>query len=195
MAALLVVLGSTMARAKKILSAVQHGATLYQNEEVVVVFALIEGEVPDLEVIGRTIGEEEGGLDIRLYHPLESDPQIRIPLASTDQHILVFNGMTPDEGMEEEFNAWYADEHIAMLQQVPGWRSSIRFKLLHALGDPQTGGVTKYLALHEWATRDAFSTKEFQAATNTPWRTRVVIGGVHQKERLVLEFQGEAKLM
>jgi hypothetical protein len=70
-----------------------------------------------------------------------------------------------------------------MLSVVPGWRSSRRFRLLSASKHPP-----RYLALHEWENREAFGTPEFKAATNTPWRTRVV--EQINMERHLLEYLG-----
>lgn len=92
--------------------------------------------------------------------------------------------MTPNDAAEQTFNDWYAQEHFPMLSVVPGWRSSVRFRLLSASTSPP-----RYLALYEWENRDAFDTAEFKAARNTPWRTRVV-EQVNKKERHLLEYEG-----
>ena len=41
----------------------------------------------------------------------------------------------------------------------------------------------KFLAIHEWASLDAFETKQYRRATNTPWRTAVL------KEERVLRYE------
>ncbi|PIL28445.1 hypothetical protein GSI_08479 [Ganoderma sinense ZZ0214-1] len=41
----------------------------------------------------------------------------------------------------------------------------------------------KFLAIHEWASLDAFETKQYRRATNTPWRTEVL------KEGRVLRYE------
>ena len=35
----------------------------------------------------------------------------------------------------------------------------------------------KFLAIHEWASLDAFETKQYRRATTTPWRTEVLKDG------------------
>ncbi|KAF7296029.1 hypothetical protein MKEN_01417900 [Mycena kentingensis (nom. inval.)] len=160
---------------------------VYQSTdgELLGLFALTESNQPvaDLEAIQLAQKFQEK-LDIRLYEALSEAKITSIPTAP-GKHFLVFNGMTPDEGMEDEFRRWYAEEHIPMLTQVPGWRASMRFKLISALRD--NGNATEYLALHEWESMDAFGTEAYKAATDTPWRTRVVVDGVHKKERFVFE--------
>ncbi|KAJ7198506.1 hypothetical protein GGX14DRAFT_314978, partial [Mycena pura] len=122
-------------------------------------------------------------LDMRVYETLQRESEaIAVPTSAT-KHYLVFNAMTPDDGVDGEFNNWYADEHIPMLRAVPGWRASTRFRLLSArAGTISRPPPPRYLALHEWETREAFATPEFKAATSTPWRRRVVVERVHQKE-------------
>ncbi|KAJ7645925.1 hypothetical protein DFH06DRAFT_1332865 [Mycena polygramma] len=161
-------------------TAVDENSGLY----VVGVFCAIDSQttLPEIELIfGASLGKN---VDIRLYEPLPSNAQISVP-TSQDKHYLVLNGMTPNDAAEQTFNDWYAEEHIPMLSVVPGWRSSCRFRLISASGDPP-----RYLALHEWENRDAFGTAEFKAATNTPWRTRVVVEQVNKKERHLLEYLG-----
>ena len=41
----------------------------------------------------------------------------------------------------------------------------------------------KFLAIHEWASVDAFETKQYRRATDTPWRTEVL------KEGRVLRYE------
>ncbi|KAJ6488274.1 hypothetical protein C8R47DRAFT_1047082 [Mycena vitilis] len=152
---------------------------------VVTILCTIDSQttLPELEIMfGPSLGESP--IDIRIYEPLPTDAQISV-LTSPDKHYLVLNGMTPNDAAEQTFNDWYAEEHIPMLSAVPGWRSSCRFRLITASGDPP-----RYLALHEWENRDAFGTPEFKAATNTPWRTRVVVEQVAKKERHLLEYRG-----
>ncbi|KAF9075554.1 hypothetical protein BDP27DRAFT_1212397, partial [Rhodocollybia butyracea] len=73
---------------------------------------------------------------------------------------------------EADFNAWYAEEHIHLLSQVPGWQACRRFSLV----DSTTRGDSppRYLALHAYTHLEGFNTPEYKAATNTPWRTRVM---------------------
>jgi heme-degrading monooxygenase HmoA len=132
-------------------------------------------------LLAASLGEQ---LEVRVYETIPSGSHQILPTSRHEQY-MVFNGMTPNDSAEETFNDWYSDEHIPMLSAVPGWHSSRRFRLLSA-----TSGPPRYLALHEWDDLAAFQTPEFRAATNTPWRTRVVVEQVSQKERFVFEYQG-----
>ncbi|KAJ6590187.1 hypothetical protein DFH09DRAFT_1359159 [Mycena vulgaris] len=151
---------------------------------VMAIFCAVGSQIALPEVallLGQSLGEN---LDIRVYETFPSGAPILVP-TSPEKHYMVLNGMTPNDSAEDTFNDWYTAEHIPMLSAVPGWRSSRRFRLLSASTSPP-----RYLALHEWETRDAFGTAEFKAATNTPWRTRVVVEQVNQKERHLMEYLG-----
>ncbi|KAJ7350806.1 hypothetical protein DFH08DRAFT_958425 [Mycena albidolilacea] len=151
---------------------------------VLAIFCVVDSQhrPPEIELLLQpALGQN---LDIRIYEPLPASTQILVP-TSRGKHYLVLNGMTPNDAAEQTFNDWYAQEHIPMLSVVPGWQSSVRFRLLSASTSPP-----RYLALHEWENRDAFDTAEFKAATNTPWRISVVVEQVNKKERHLLEYKG-----
>jgi hypothetical protein len=166
---------------------VVYGTVDNDTPQVFGIFCAIDSQItlPECSEIGLLLGPSLGvNLDIRLYETLPFGARIIVP-TSPEKHYMVLNGMTPDDIAEQAFNDWYAEEHIPMLRVVPGWRSSCRFRLLSASTDPP-----RYLALHEWENRDAFGTPEFKAATNTPWRTRVVVEQVKKKERHLFEYLG-----
>ncbi|KAI8978278.1 hypothetical protein BD414DRAFT_495083 [Trametes punicea] len=81
--------------------------------------------------------------------------------------------------LEDELNRWYTDEHIPLLEKVPGWRRSRRFVLKDAGPAKGTDAGTvlgrppKYLAVHEWDSLASFETNEFRYATSTPWRMKM----------------------
>jgi hypothetical protein len=63
----------------------------------------------------------------------------------------------------EEFDRWYATEHLDLLSRHPAWR---RCQLFAGNGE---GGVTR-LAAHEWLDRSPQGSREQAAARATPWR-------------------------
>lgn len=74
---------------------------------------------------------------------------------------------SPAPGTESDFHAWYAEEHLPLLMEVPGWLRVRRYEQFEGSGP-------RFLALHDIADASAFATKEYERATNTPWRDRVV---------------------
>jgi len=73
--------------------------------------------------------------------------------------------MTPPDG-EDDFVAWYREEHIPLLLRVPGWRRVRLFRQIE-------GNGPAFMAVHELETPDVFDRPEHAAATATPWRKRI----------------------
>ncbi|HEY1293957.1 MAG TPA: hypothetical protein VGJ60_12825 [Chloroflexota bacterium] len=74
--------------------------------------------------------------------------------------------MTPRAGGEDDYVAWYRDEHIPMLLAVPGWR---RVRLFRQVD----GGGPDFMAIHELESPAVFRQPEYAAASGTPWRKRI----------------------
>jgi hypothetical protein len=74
-------------------------------------------------------------------------------------------GLQPHQGYEEEYNAWYDEEHIPLISSVPGVLRVRRF-----LG---VEGPLRYLTLWEHADVSARGSEAFVRAAETPWTRRV----------------------
>jgi hypothetical protein len=74
----------------------------------------------------------------------------------------------PPQAMEEEFNAWYDQEHLAERLAIPGFRSAQRW----AADVPAGGG--KYLATYELDSLQVLSSPEYlkRFQNQTPWSKR-----------------------
>ena len=81
---------------------------------------------------------------------------------------------------EEEFNAWYNEEHIPMLLEVPGWRRIRRYRLVRGLGGPGPD----FLSLHELAGPEVLEDPGYLAAVSTPWRDQVVASALRRERRV-----------
>ena len=120
-------------------------------------------------------------LDRMVYEMTEtSDPKAVLDPAPC----LIAVSIDPGEYGDERLDAWYREEHLALLRKVPGWRSSRRFRLVEGPGLP-------HLALHDWESEEAFSTDEFRAATSTPWRDEV-FAGIAKHDRRVFRHHRTA---
>ncbi len=73
----------------------------------------------------------------------------------------------PYPGTEDEFNAWYEEEHLPMLATVPGWLRSRRFDLVEGNGQ-------RYLAMHDLAGTEVFADARYREAISTRRRDAVV---------------------
>ncbi|KAK7057770.1 hypothetical protein R3P38DRAFT_2842939 [Favolaschia claudopus] len=161
------------------------------SQRVLAIFCVVHSQINVPEVNSTLLGPD---LDIRLYETVPSAVKIVVP-TSPGKHYMVFNGMTPNDDAESEFNDWYTEEHIPMLSVAPGWRSSNRFRVIStaATSSDSSSAVAsppQYMALHEWSSLDVFESAEFKAATTTSWRTKVVMEQVNKKERYLLEYVG-----
>lgn len=73
---------------------------------------------------------------------------------------------------EEDFHAWYNEEHLDMIHGVPGHRRSQRYVIEHRHHDPGAlNSIPKHLAIHEFESLDAYQSnaEEAVAAKSSPW--------------------------
>jgi hypothetical protein len=110
----------------------------------------------------------------------ERDMLARIPMIDRRVFTLVLDGeawtadppyvltvaMSPPPGGEDDFVAWYAQEHIRMLLAVPGWRRVRLFQQVDGTGPA-------FMAVHELESRSVFEHENYTKAISTPWRGRV----------------------
>ncbi|HTE84657.1 MAG TPA: hypothetical protein VK821_07975 [Dehalococcoidia bacterium] len=74
-------------------------------------------------------------------------------------------GLQPHTGYEEEYNAWYDEEHIPFIIKVPGVLRVRRFRGVE--------GPLQYLTLWEHADVRVRGTEAFSKAAETPWTFRM----------------------
>ena len=90
-------------------------------------------------------------------------PDARIPDINSAAMLLFAMNVVPEA--EQEFNAWYDEEHVPRLSAVPGCLGARRFRSI--------GGSPKYLALYPLSAPDVVSTKTWEAAAVTPWTLKL----------------------
>ena len=88
---------------------------------------------------------------------------------------------------EDDMAAWYRDEHIPMLLEVPGWRRIRRYRLTGGSGGPGWS-APDWLSLHELAGPEVLEEPAYRAAVSTPWRDRIVASAL-RRERRVFGFR------
>ena len=66
----------------------------------------------------------------------------------------------PVEGREEEFNAWYTQQHVPDLLRIPGFVAAQRFELTETQRLKHYPHPYKYAALYEMETDDLAATCE-----------------------------------
>ena len=99
---------------------------------------------------------------------------------------LLLNAMNVAPEAEDDFNAWYDEEHLPALAAVPGAFAARRYRSTAAgacsgevvAGSPtRTGakneGTHRYVAIYHLASPDVARSAAWNAAVHTPWTARV----------------------
>lgn len=82
------------------------------------------------------------------------------------------------EAAQAEFDAWYEEEHVPLLLDVPGWLRVRRY----VLEPDQEGPVLTHLALHGLQGPEVMEAPE-RARLATPWRARLAEHDWFQENR------------
>jgi hypothetical protein len=98
--------------------------------------------------------------------------------------VILSVAMSVPAGSQDDMDAWYTQEHIPLLLQVPGWLRIRRYRLIPAAGS----SAPDFLSLHELAGPEVLEEPGYRAAISTPWRDRVV-GSALRRERRVFGFR------
>lgn len=91
-------------------------------------------------------------------------------------------------GKTEELEKWYNEEHVPLLQKVPGWRRTRRFVTSYLDLESGHRSETEYLALHEYAPQNGLGGPEFNAAISTGWCDKIYKDVVKERKRRVYDL-------
>ncbi|QHE84009.1 DUF4286 family protein [Hydrogenophaga sp. BPS33] len=89
------------------------------------------------------------------------------------------------EAHEDDFNAWYEQDHVPLLFENTDWLMCRRFRIRD--GEP---GAWTHLALHYLAHESALDSPERERARATPWRTRLSKEAWFKAHYLLFKRQG-----
>ena len=95
--------------------------------------------------------------------------------------------MTPPPGGEDDFVAWYREEHIRMLLEVPGWKRCRLFRQVE-------GNGPAFMAVHELETPAVFDHAAYERSISTPWRERIRSSVLRYERNLFKLWRGDAIL-
>jgi hypothetical protein len=139
---------------------------------------------PEYKALGSGVSDRDravisglGVLDRRVYEQISSDGS---PASGGPAPVILAVALSVPAEAEEDLAAWYTEEHIPMLLQVPGWRRIRRFRLTRAMD----GSAPDFLSLHEVAGPEVFEEPGYRAAVSTPWRDRVVALALRRERRV-----------
>jgi hypothetical protein len=119
-----------------------------------------------------------GTLERRVFEQISEDGS---PVGRPAPVILAVSLSVPAKS-EADLAAWYTEEHIPMLLQVPGWRRIRRYRLVRGLDGPGPE-PSSFLSLHELAGPEVLEEPGYRAAISTPWRDRVVASALWRERR------------
>jgi hypothetical protein len=171
-------------------SGYRYGALDEAKPSWLVVYDLDRADVLDsaeYKALGATASEHDKAvgaglatLDRRIYEQVSSAG------AAPDEPapVLLAVAMTVPAGAEDDVQAWYTDEHIPMLLEVPGWGRIRRFRLVRGMD----GAAPELLSVHELAGPQVLEEPGYLAAISTPWRDQVVASAL-RRERRVFGFR------
>ncbi len=94
---------------------------------------------------------------------------------------LLLNAMNVVPEAEQDFNAWYDEEHIPALAAVPGCLAARRFRIARAASE----GNQRYAAIYHLSGPEVCSSTRWKEAVDTEW-TRKVRPNFRNQLRLVL---------
>ncbi len=94
--------------------------------------------------------------------------------------VILAVAMSVPQESEDDLAAWYTEEHIPMLLEVPGWRRIRRFRLVRSMDAPGPD----FLSVHELAGPEVLEDPRYRAAVSTPWRDRVVASALRRERRV-----------
>ena len=80
---------------------------------------------------------------------------------------MVLFAATVPAAMEDEFNAWYNEEHLPRMAQVPGVLRARRFRVREA-EQPH-----KYFAIYDLTAPEVEKSQDWQDAASTPWTAKL----------------------
>ena len=78
---------------------------------------------------------------------------------------LCISAMEVDPAIEDEFNEWYNEEHMPLMDAVPGTLAARRFRA--------TGGLPRYVAVYHLESPEVYMQRSWYEANQTPWIRRI----------------------
>lgn len=81
---------------------------------------------------------------------------------------LLLNAMNVAPEAEDDFNAWYDEEHLPTLAAVPGTLAARRYR-----SGEDAEGSRRYVAIYHLETPEVTLSEAWAAAVDTPWSAKV----------------------
>lgn len=117
-----------------------------------------------------------GKIDFHLYERIAFNKRDDIePRQRPVGSVVITAGMSPIETEEviKDFYAWYQEEHMPILRDVPGWRTGSRYKLVTTFGD-NAEFASPYVAIHVYNPENGLGGEQWSKSIQSPWTKKVV---------------------
>lgn len=121
------------------------------------------------------------GDDFRDLQKVENEGEKNVMIAVSFQ-------LQDGSDKEAELEKWYVEEHVPLLQKVPGWRRTRRFVTSYLDLESGHRKEKEFLALHEYAPQNGLGGPEFKAATTTEWCDKIYKDVVKERKRRVYDL-------
>jgi pimeloyl-ACP methyl ester carboxylesterase len=121
------------------------------------------------------------GNDFRDLQKVENEGERNVMIAVSFQ-------LQDGKDKEDELEKWYVEEHVPLLQKVPGWRRTRRFVTSYLDLESGHRKEKEFLALHEYAPQNGLGGPEFKAATTTEWCDKIYKDVVKERKRRVYDL-------
>jgi hypothetical protein len=92
----------------------------------------------------------------------------KAPAPAANAGALLVNAMNVAAEGEDDFNAWYDQEHLPALLAVPGTLAARRYRSAEA-----GGGSHRYLAIYHLSNAEVTQSEAWAEAVDTPWSAQV----------------------
>ena len=124
---------------------------------------LVEAPYPDMMVLPRDIWSS---CPVPPAHEWVLE-QIRPggQFSPEDAGGICISSMEVDPAIEDEFNEWYNEEHMPLMDAVPGMLSARRFRAI--------SGLPRYVAIYHLESPEVYKQQSWYEANQTPWIRRI----------------------
>lgn len=78
---------------------------------------------------------------------------------------LCISAMEVDPAIDDEFNEWYNEEHMPLMDAVPGMLAARRFRAV--------SGLPRYVAVYHLESPEVYKERSWYEANQTPWLRRI----------------------
>ncbi|KAH7030580.1 uncharacterized protein B0I36DRAFT_408587 [Microdochium trichocladiopsis] len=87
--------------------------------------------------------------------------------------VVVANGSSPRADKEDDYHAWYEEEHAGRLAKVPGWQLNRRYRLEKKYEQGNCVETAKFYGINFYDESNGLGGEVWKESTLTPWTSRI----------------------